>query len=969
MGQIKLFSLAILALFFLVSCGGKGAPPPGTGNLRVTVKDSASGASLSGVTVRIGDRAAVTGSDGALQFNGVDEGNLPATLVKGGYKSQTKSVQITKDATTDQLFQLESQTGGTDYDVLIVGAGSSGVSAAIQAARLGVRVALVEETDWIGGQMTSAAVTSMDSYFNANRSGLYLEFINKVREYYSARGKSVGTCYFSSGFIAFEPAVGQKILYQMLQNAAPLPGASGNAAGIDLYLRSRVDTVASAGNTLTGAVLHDGSLLNSRIIIDATEYGDVLPLTPARYRAGNSTSDALNNDACLNPITYTAVIRKYLNGIAPLLPGKPPEYDLLGDPFHKYITPNGYGFFVNNPDPYNFNFAVHNAWRGMPDSLNPGDYDASSSSYQLITKTGVNNFSNDHGVNVRYLEDRAYRKTKNCEAKLKTLQFIYFSQSALGQTDWSVATDEGFNSPYNDSENQCDNIPAEFKAIERHFPVIPYVRESRRVIGIKNLAAADIKRDGKRAAVNFPSSLAVGDYPFDLHGCSQDSALDSGDRSSDISTDWNTAGGLFQIPFEAFIPEKVDGFLVAEKNLSVSRLVHSAIRLQPITMMTGQAAGALAAISVKQGKQPRNVKPMDVQLALLDAGCLLSRYQYPDVPVSHPLWKMIQLATVYNVMESHDGDLFGADLALSANELDAILSRTFPTENSVIPSDSAISRADLAVELARAMGLQATSAQTPPIFADVPPTHPAYASVQALQPYGVIPPCSSDAKNFCPESHIPRGEAAAYIMNAVLASGITPLSYQPVVAGDSLPPSGSIVINNGSELAASTSVTLTLAATDDSGTVAQMQFSKDGKNWFPWEPFKTSRAATLVGGDGINTIYVRFRDDSGNISQAYSDTISLDTTLPSGSVVINGGAETTASTAVTLSLAASGSAGPVTSMQCSKDGKNWYPWEPFVTSRAVTLVNGAGVNTVYVRFRDGLGKVSPVYSDSITLAL
>jgi hypothetical protein len=82
--------------------------------------------------------------------------------------------------------------------------------------------------------------------------------------------------------------------------------------------------------------------------------------------------------------------------------------------------------------------------------------------------------------------------------------------------------------------------------------------------------------------------------------------------------------GAFSIPFECFIPEKIDGFLPAEKNLSQSRMASGATRLQPSTLLTGQAAGAIAAHAVQGQLQPRDIKPELVQQTLLEAGATLS---------------------------------------------------------------------------------------------------------------------------------------------------------------------------------------------------------------------------------------------------------------------------------------------------------------------------------------------------------
>jgi len=80
-----------------------------------------------------------------------------------------------------------------------------------------------------------------------------------------------------------------------------------------------------------------------------------------------------------------------------------------------------------------------------------------------------------------------------------------------------------------------------------------------------------------------------------------------------------------------------------------------------------------------------------------------------------------------------------------------------------------------------------------------------------------------------------------------------------------------IAINGGAAFTNSASVTLTLSATSANAPVTQMQFSKDRVNYFPFEPFATSRTVTLAVGP--NTLTVRFKDSEGNVSDPISASI------------------------------------------------------------------------------------------------
>ena len=191
------------------------------------------------------------------------------------------------------------------------------------------------------------------------------------------------------------------------------------------------------------------------------------------------------------------------------------------------------------------------------------------------------------------------------------------------------------------------------------------------------------------------------------------------------------------------------------------------------------------------------------------------------------------------------------------------------------------------------------------------------------------------------------------------------------MAEDTTPPTGTIVINGNRSATNTPNVTLALTWSDGDGTgVSRMRFSNDGSTWSPWEAPVASRAYTLPAGpDGHRTVRVQYLDRANNRSAVYADYIRLDTTLPTGTIVINGGASVTPTRAVTLRLTWSdGTGAGVSRMRFSDNGATWTPWMPPTATRAHTLPAGPdGHRTVRVQYLDGAGNYSAVFSDYIRL--
>ena len=173
---------------------------------------------------------------------------------------------------------------------------------------------------------------------------------------------------------------------------------------------------------------------------------------------------------------------------------------------------------------------------------------------------------------------------------------------------------------------------------------------------------------------------------------------------------------------------------------------------------------------------------------------------------------------------------------------------------------------------------------------------------------------------------------------------------------DLYPPTGSILIEQGEWAVGSTTVNIALTASDTHGPF-EMQLSRQPD--FPgaqWTDLITSADWQMLGDpEGNVTIYVRFRDDAGRISETYNDTIVIDTTPPTGILRINNGDKYTNSTYVDLSLTWADLTGVVAMMVSNDPFFAGASWEDPRNALGWLLDDTGGERAVYVRLRDLVG--------------
>lgn len=184
---------------------------------------------------------------------------------------------------------------------------------------------------------------------------------------------------------------------------------------------------------------------------------------------------------------------------------------------------------------------------------------------------------------------------------------------------------------------------------------------------------------------------------------------------------------------------------------------------------------------------------------------------------------------------------------------------------------------------------------------------------------------------------------------------------------DITPPVGAVSINSGNSYTASPAVILSIDGSDSGSGLDAMRFSTDGgTTWTAWEIFAASKNLNLPSGDGSKDVRMQLRDLAG-LTAEFTDTIVLDTTAPTGSLLINNGNAFTTSSPVALALTGSDSGSGVDQMRFSTDnGSHWTAWENFASLKSLPLPSGDGSKQVQYQLRDKAG-VTATISKSIIL--
>lgn len=198
---------------------------------------------------------------------------------------------------------------------------------------------------------------------------------------------------------------------------------------------------------------------------------------------------------------------------------------------------------------------------------------------------------------------------------------------------------------------------------------------------------------------------------------------------------------------------------------------------------------------------------------------------------------------------------------------------------------------------------------------------------------------------------------------------LTALSNGLPASGDTTAPIAWVAINGGADITGSTKVTVSISAKDDTSDMSGMQMciSNTAECTTGFVAYASTSSFDLEAADGSKTVYVWLKDQAGNTMAApATDSITLDTKGPSGTVAINSGATLTTSRTVMAKFSAVGA----TQMCYTTNGADpatacGGAWRNYVSSLAIYLSAPEGPQTIRVAYRNAWSVVGPVASATI----
>lgn len=511
------------------------------------------------------------------------------------------------------------------FDVVIAGGSTAAFAAALASANSGARTALLEPTDWVGGQLTASGVPAVDeawhkigdpkvaeSYLDvarvardpANMTPSFLKVLRAIKDpgdCWVSRFCFCPDAFLANQLTSLERHAGDRL--QVFTNTVvkqvELDATGRHIKSLTAISRQPRPHLAAGGydrlpsqdlaewyspepsERFGKRILQFASQDNSdraTVFIDATEWGELLALSGAPYLQGIETNDGgLAGDDCCGQATVFCFVEEYCREPAD---EAAPQLD---------VEHLGFGQYRDRADAWAQVWTYRRIRGHGPPA--PGDLCLQNWGYSVALDEG----GNDYPFGYLFISRSATERERgNWTGGVDLAVMAAAEARALAWHQWFKR-----HAPAGVDPRQI-RLNSEVLGTTHGLAKLPYIRDTRRSIGLDGyvLRFADLAGPAaRRTGTAFDDRVALGAYAADIHAlanCKLPSyAEDVGDTLP------------FFIPFRALTNQRLENFLVAGKTMAQSFLANSATRLHPIEWSAGTAAGVAAAAMSRQRMSSR----------------------------------------------------------------------------------------------------------------------------------------------------------------------------------------------------------------------------------------------------------------------------------------------------------------------------------------------------------------------------
>lgn len=523
-------------------------------------------------------------------------------------------------------------------DIVIYGATSAGVMAAVQASRMNKSVVLIEPGDHIGG-LTSGGLGATDIGNKDVIGGLSREFYRRVSKHYQQEDNWVHEsrqAFFQmrskrttleeilgeeGTMWTFEPHVADTVFRQLLK-----------ASGIRVRLRQRLAEVIKSGSRIQEVGSTDGTRYRAAMFIDASYEGDLMARAEVRYHVGREPNSLYGET--LNGIRDKTPKNQMAGNVDPYISPGDPDSGLIpliapgdggrpGDGDHRV---QAYNFRLCFTDVPANRMALH-----PPTDYDPALYELAARQVQTrlamgadlnITKfcnpvwmpnrkTDINNslgISTDYiGANYDYPDADYDTRAKIRQAHADYIRGFWYFMSTDPRIPESLRNAFLVLGPCRDEFVKNGGWPTQL-----------YIREARRMISDYVMTEHNC-----RGKVIAKDSVGMAAYGMDSHNCQRIVQNGIVRNEGDVQQH-----GLkpYPISYRSIVPAESEcENLLVPVCLSASHIAFGSIRMEPVFMVLGQSSAVAASLAMDNDTTVQQVDYAELRLLLWGSGQVLAR--------------------------------------------------------------------------------------------------------------------------------------------------------------------------------------------------------------------------------------------------------------------------------------------------------------------------------------------------------